>query len=320
MRCDIVMATWNAVPMTRTALESLKREANFPYRLILVDNSNEDEARAWFRAIADSGEFGETLLIQNESNIGWLQATNRGLEQVDADYVCLLNNDVICGSDWLRRCIALMQRHPEIGLVNPRGNERSENVRVKDVNAYAQQLAAIEDGRHTELAHCSGFCMVMPARLLGEIGRLDEIFANGYYEDNDFSYRARAAGYLCAQCDDAFVLHLGSQSFKKMPVAEKRAMIARNREICRQRWGDVRTQLLWLRQADVSVDDLLALIRQHRIYLIDSVNVPAAVRSFRHQNLRLLRPAPFGAGLTFLWQSVYLGSKKRIDEARILYA
>lgn len=320
MRCDIVIATWNAVAMTQAALASIRSEANFPYRLILVDNSDEEDARAYFRHIAASGEFGDTLLIQNETNVGWLKATNIGLRHADAEYVCLLNNDVICGSDWLHRCVELMRREPNIALINPRGNERSENRRVRDVNAYANKLAMEQDGRFTELDHCSGFCMVVRGPLFREIGLLDPIFDGGYYEDNDFSYRAQAAGYLCAQCDDAFVLHLGSQSFKKMPADQKKQMIKRNEEICRQRWGERRSQLLLVRKADVVADDLIALARRHRLYLVDNRHVPDQVRKFRHQNLQLLRPGALGDVFYFFWKNIYLSRKKRIDEARILYA
>ena len=148
--------------MTRTALKSVRDNAEFPYRLILVDNSDEDECRTSYREMSASSEFGETLLIQNEKNLGWLKATNIGLRVADAEYVCLLNNDVVCGSGWLARCIELMVREPDIGLVNPRGNERRENAQVSDVDTYARTLAVLERGRYTERSHCSGFCMVMP--------------------------------------------------------------------------------------------------------------------------------------------------------------
>jgi GT2 family glycosyltransferase len=320
MRCDIVIATWNAVAMTQAALASIRSEANFPYRLILVDNSDEEDARAYFRDIAASKEFGDTLLVQNEANIGWLKATNIGLAHANAEYVCLLNNDVLCGTDWLNRCVDLMRREPSIAIVNPRGNERSENRRVADVNAYAGKLAREQDRRFTELDHCSGFCMVVRGSLFREIGLLDPIFDGGYFEDNDFSHRAQAAGYRCAQCDDSFVLHLVSQSFKKMPAEQKRQMIARNEEICRQRWGARRRQLLLVRKSEVNADDLIALIRQHQVYLVDNSHIPETVRVFRHQNLRLLRPGPLGDMVCFLWRSFYLYRKQRIDEARILYA
>lgn len=319
MRCDIVIATWNAVLMTRTALASVRENSGFPYRLILVDNSEEEDARAYFREIAASKEFGDTLLIQNEVNVGWLKATNIGLAHASAEYVCLLNNDVVCATNWLKRCVDLMRREPSIAIVNPRGNERSENRHVTDVNSYARKLEREQSMRFTELDHCSGFCMVVHGRLFREIGLLDPIFDGGYYEDNDFSYRAQAAGYLCAQCDDAFVLHLVSQSFKKMPTEQKKAMIARNEKICRERWGERRKQLLLVRKAEVDVDELIALIRRHRVYLVDNYHIPELVRAFRHQNLKLLRPGPLGDMVCFLWQSLYLSGKKRIDEARILY-
>lgn len=319
MRCDIVIATWNAVPMTRTALESIRREAGFPYRLILVDNSDDEEARAWFREIAASREFGETLLIQNEHNVGWLKATNIGLRQADAEYVCLLNNDVVCGSDWLRRAVDLMQREPDIGLLNPRGNERSENARVKDINAYARRLAQENAGLYTELDHCSGYCMLVRGKLFRQLGLLDEIFDGGYFEDVDFSRRAQAAGYRCAQCDDAFVFHLGSQSFKKVPEEGKRRMHDRNRDICWQRWGKVRR--LFVRVCDPAPDAeaLIALVRRSRVYLLCNRNVPQRLLDFRHEHLILVRSRGWWEPLYFQLKAGYMAAKKRIDEARVIY-
>jgi hypothetical protein len=115
------------------------------------------------------------------------------------------------------------------------------------------------------------------------------------------------------------VLHLVSQSFKKMPVVEKRRMIERNEGICRQRWGARRSQLLLVRKQDVAAEELIALARGHRVYLVDNRYVPEQVRAFRHQNLHLLHPGPLGDVVCFLWQNIYLARKKRIDEAHILY-
>lgn len=319
MRCDIVIATWNAVPMTRTALESVRDRSGYPYRLILVDNSDEEEARTWFRNIAASGEFGETLLIQNESNVGWLKATNIGLRRSDSAFVCLLNNDVVCGEDWLRRCIDLLDREPDIGLLNPRGNERSENARVKDIDVYARQLAADQGGLYTELDHCSGYCMVVRNQLFRELGLLDEIFDGGYFEDYDFSRRAQQAGHLCAQCDDAYVFHLGSQSFKRVPEESKRRMHDRNREICRERWGSVERLLLRVHGGVANANELVALIRKSRVYLVCNRHVPREMQEFRHEHLIRLHNRWLWEPLYFALMGTYLAGKKRIDQARTLY-
>ena len=318
MRCDIIIVTWNAVSMTRAALTSVRDKSDYPYRLVLVDNSDEIEAREHYKAIAASGEFGETLLIQNDGNLGWLRATNLGLQAADGDFICLLNNDVVCGEGWLARCIDLIRREPDIGLVNPRGNERLENAGVADIDAYARQLGILERARYTERAHCSGFCLVMPRRVIAEVGLLDEIFAGGYYEDNDFSYRARTLGYRCAQCDDAFVFHLGSQSFGKLPVEEKRAMIERNRQICESRWGKPRRELLMVASPGVAAGALIERIRRGHVFLVDSRWLPDEVRRFRHQYFTLVRSGPFGSRVSFWLQRAYLRYKKRIDTATIL--
>lgn len=319
MRCDIVMATWNATEMTREALESLKKESGFPYRLILVDNSDQEEARACYRAIAASGEYGETLLIQNEKNIGWLKATNIGLRHVEAEYVCLLNNDVICATDWLRRCVDLIERVPEIGLINPRGNERSENKQVADINAYALKLQREQGGFYTEMDRCSGYCMFARSRVFHEYGLLDEIFDGGYFEDFDFSRRIQQAGLHCAQCDDAFVFHLGSQSFKQVPEGPKRAMHDRNREICYERWGRPRRILLRIGGGAVDIGYLRRLIRKNRVYLLENGNVPAEILAMRHGNLQLKRNSWVWEPLYFLLKSWQWAAKKRIDEALTLY-
>lgn len=315
--CDIIMVTWNAQEMTRTALESLRDTAGFPYRLILVDNSNEIDARSYYRTISASGEFGNTLLIQNERNLGWLKATNIGLHRATADFVCLLNNDVVCGSNWLRQCIDVMDRYPDVGLINPCGNERSENRAIDDIDSYARHLAAINHGLITELDHCSGFCMVIRRAVLDQIGFLDEIFEGGHYEDDDLSRRAQLAGYRCVQCDSAFVLHLGSQSFKKIPE-ERQRLIKRNREIYLQRWGGVRRILIYLGGGGVSSTELIKLIRTARVFLMPARNIPSEVVSFRHAHKTILDKKWQWSPLSFVLMALYLKYKKRIDEVRIL--
>lgn len=306
--------------MTRAALASVRDKSNYPYRLILVDNSDQEVARENYRQIAESSEFGETLLIQNERNIGWLKATNIGIRHADSEYICLLNNDVICGADWLRRCVDLIEREPVVAVVNPRGNERSENARVKYIDAYAQELQLTMGGVYTELDHCSGYCMVSKRALYEELGLLDEVFDGGYFEDFDFSRRAQAVGYRCAQCDDAFVFHLGSQSFKQVSEGPKRAMHDRNRAICFGRWG--RPQRIFIRIAMPGLDAeaMKALIRKHRVILLKNKHIPNEILNFRHGNLEFRNAGWPWEHLYFWFKSMHWGAKKRIDEVRTIYS
>ncbi len=320
MRCDLIMAIWNERDMTARALETIARTANFPYRLILVDNDSDEDTRAFLEEIACTHRYGETLLIRNDRNVGWLKATNQGLERADGDFVCLINNDIVAGTDWLRRMVATMNREPDIGLANPRGNERSENCRVRDVDAYAAELARRYPQHYTELDHVSGFCMLIKREVYQKIGQLDEVFEGGHYEDDDYSRRAQRLGYRCVQCDDAFVLHLGSVSFHKVPE-ERRRLIERNRRIYEERWGRRMRYLLWLRTGDCT--DALALARQgHTVYLIAGRRCRAAQLPRPHANIRFLDSwfARLAPGLYFLLKLRYLQYKQRIDSAMVKIA
>lgn len=316
--CDIVMVTWNATEMTRNALESIRQTANFPYRLIIVDNSDDRDTIRFLEQSRDSGQFGEILLIRNDANIGWLKATNIGLKQATGAYVCLLNNDVIAGKNWLKNCVDLMQANPDIGLVNPRGNERSENAKVIVIDQHAQSLEKTYPGVFTELDHCSGFCMLIRRSVLDAVGLLDETYGDGYYEDVDYSRRVQAAGSICAQCDSAYVYHLGSQSFGKVPEKKKR-LNEKNRQIFEARWGK-QQRLLLLPKCDLD-EGFVAAARQSRIYLIKNRHVSPALARIRHENLIFIALPKFFIfeNAYFFLHALYLSHKKRIDEAVIKF-
>jgi len=65
------------------------------------------------------------------------------------------------------------------------------------------------------------------------IARPRPIFGLGYYEDTDFSMRAKSAGSSMMICEDAFVYHVGGASFSSNPKA--RELIKRNKKIFLQR-------------------------------------------------------------------------------------
>jgi len=313
MKCDLIMAIWNERELTVQALESIRRNTAMPYRLILVDNASDAETREFLDDAARSGRYGETLLLRNDTNLGWLKATNQGMRASDADYLCLINNDIIAAPGWLDNIVATMERNTDIGIVNPRGNERSENERVADVDAYAHELNSKYKGRFTELDHCSGFCMVIRGHVYRKIGLLDEIFEGGHFEDDDYSRRAQQAGYLCAQCDDSFVLHLGSRTFRRIPQ-ERQRLIDRNRQICEARWGKRQRYLVWPRGGDCT--EILGLARQgHTVYVIANKHCGPGRLLHPHSNVRFLTawigrlfPAAY-----FVWQRAYLKHKRRID-------
>jgi GT2 family glycosyltransferase len=315
--CDIVMIVWNESELTARALASIRDHADHSYRLIVVDNASDLPTSSMLREAQESGRFGEMELIRNSSNLGWLRGANQGFARTKADYVCLMNNDIYAASGWLKSMINTMQRLPTAGLANPRGNELSENEREPDVESYAHRLRLTQAGRFTELSHCTGYCMLIKREVLEKVGRFDEVYEGGYFEDNDFSRRAYRAGYMCIRCDDAYVRHVQSVSFKKIP-AERQRLIERNGKIFEERWGTTR-RLLILPRAPVG-DELLALARSgNLLYVVQNKFFQPKHLPQPHFNIRFM-DAPLGRlsqNLYFLFLAFYLRRKRRIDAALI---
>lgn len=314
------MVTWNQAAMTERALASIHAATRFPYRLIVIDNASDAETQALLDRAASSGEYGEMRLTKNADNIGWLRATNQGIAQSDAAYVCLMNTDIIAGANWLTNMVAAMDRHPEIGLANPRGNRGSENKRVTDEDAYARRLERERAGAYCELDHCRGFCMLIRRAVLDAVGALDEAYDQGFFEDNDFSRRAQQAGYICVRVDDAYVRHIKHQSFGKVPKVTNR-LWTRNQRLFEERWGRPKRYLLLPRRP--CADEVRALARAgSEVYVVanrflrpGSYDVPHKSIVFLTSPLARLLPKTY-----FALKGRYFTRKGKIDEMRIVDA
>ena len=235
---SIVMLSWNAPDYTERAVASIRAVTTVPHEIIIVDNGSQPETLARLQRIAD------VRIIANAVNTGFAYACNQGLAAARGTHAVLLNNDVIVTAGWLEALIAVQQTNPAVACSAPRTNriagaQQIDNVPYGDdltgLAAFAAQRAQARRGRWTREYRVVGFCMCLDRRAVAEIGGLDPLFGTGNFEDDDYSMRIRAAGYDIAVCDDAFIHHFGSVSFRANNVDYNAAM-ARNRVRFAERW------------------------------------------------------------------------------------
>ena len=68
--------------------------------------------------------------------------------------------------------------------------------------------------------------MYIKREVIEELGLFDDkTFGKGYGEENDFCYRALDHGYINVLCDNTFIYHKGTQSFKKENMTASRAAL-----------------------------------------------------------------------------------------------
>ncbi len=314
--CDIIIPVWNRQEDTRSCVESVERNTLFPYRLIMIDNASGDETTAYLRELAKRrGE--RVLLIRNEKNEGFIKAVNKGISLSKAEFICILNNDTLVTSGWLKALVNVISRNPAIGIVNPSSNTLGQHPpKGKTLEEHAGDIASGR-GLFVETGSAFGFCMLARRRLFDEIGLLDVAYGLGNFDDTDLSLRAKEKGYKTARALASYVYHKEQRSFN-LQKGFKRDF-SRNRRIFESKWGRTKRVIVVLRNINTeSLDSLRSVLREYAkekswVYII-SPRFETIEFFEKHSNLSFYHFTRFFYALSFL---KILFKKKKPD---IIYA
>lgn len=230
---DIIIPVWNELEVTKLCIESIRRNTDIPYRLIIIDNGSDEETKKYLESLKEDKSMN-ILLIRNGENLGFVKAVNQGLKVSDAKYVCILNNDTIVTKGWLSKMVEFSENHPDIGAINPvikgkKGQDPPENI-----EEYCKRFEG-GMGEYMEVDLCRGTCMLIKRGVIERVGFLDETYGLGYYEDNDYSRRIQLSGFKTVRLLDTVIWHFVEKSFsKRIDLSE---ITDRNRKIYESRWG-----------------------------------------------------------------------------------
>jgi len=246
--CDIVIAVWNNLELTKSCVDSIIKNTDVDYRLVLIDNASNEETKKYLEQLKDK-EGQKVLLIRNETNLGFIKAVNQGMRLSEAPYVCLINNDTIVTRGWLSEMVKVAESSSLIGLINPSSNTLGQKPEGKEsVEAYAERLKK-GSVSSTEIGSAIGFCMLIKKEVIDKIGVFDEIYGMGNFEDTDYSRRVIKEGYICARAHRAYVYHDEGSSFLRGASFDEN--FERNRQIYEFRWG----RRKWIAYIISSFDD-----------------------------------------------------------------
>ena len=110
IKVSVVILNWNGADMLRRFLPSvISCSQGEGIEVCVADNGSSDDS---CRIV--EGEFPSVRLIRLPENYGFAEGYNKALEQVDAEYVVLLNSDVKVSSGWLSVMVSYMDLHPEV--------------------------------------------------------------------------------------------------------------------------------------------------------------------------------------------------------------
>ncbi len=221
----IIVLHWRDDRCTRDCLASLYVLDYPSYSITLVDNGSHNGSLE--RLIA---QFPDIHVIRHERNRGFAAGVNPAIRHAldnGADAVLLLNNDALIAPDALLRMTAALHQCPQIGILSAAVVRADQPDTLAGAGAYVGRYWTKPIGWNEPLAPSPpdipvavptafGAALLIRREVFEWAGLFDERFFF-YYEDTDFSMRARAAGFDVAYLPGAIVRHAVSASTRNVP-------------------------------------------------------------------------------------------------------
>ncbi len=234
--CHVIIVNWNGGPLAVDSARSVAQQS-LPTTLWLVDNASQDGS---CEAVAQACP--STRVIRNASNLGFAAGNNQALRAAgDADYVFLINNDVVLPNRHsLADVIDYLRTHPEVqGACGRYEYPSGEFQRFYNRLPTALNLAAVHGagrycrslrlGRATRdyfmldddftvpmtIEQPAFACVLMRGENLRLVGLLDEQFPI-FFNDVDICWRWREKGYVWQYLPDWRIVHHKSQSTSRL--------------------------------------------------------------------------------------------------------
>jgi GT2 family glycosyltransferase len=214
MICDIAIPVWNKKELTERCVNSILSNTESPFRIILIDNGSQEPAREYLKSVS-SRYPDKVKLIVNKDNLGNTAAGVQGMKYSDAEYVCILDNDTIVCKGWLSEMVKVAELSGKTGIINPNSNSFGvHKPEGKSLEDFSGELLKENSGKFIEVGAAVGFCYMVKRKVVNEIGCWDERFSPGYFEDTEYSMRAKKYGYKSVIALGAYVYHDEHSSFK----------------------------------------------------------------------------------------------------------
>lgn len=234
MKLSVIIVNYNVEFYLEQCLLSVQKALiGIDNEIWVVDNNSVDYSIRMLKS-----KFPDVRLILNKINVGFSVANNQAIREANGDYMVLLNPDTIVEEDTFRNTLAYMDENPDVGglgvkMLDGEGNFLAESKRglpTPEVAFYKifglaklfpkskvfgrYHLGFLNQEDINEVDVLAGAFMMMPKKVLDEIGLLDERFFM-YGEDIDLSYRITKAGYKNIYFPKTSIIHFKGESTKK---------------------------------------------------------------------------------------------------------
>nr|WP_288825936.1 glycosyltransferase [uncultured Clostridium sp.] len=213
---SIMIPVFNKLEYTKRCLESLFRNtdlAKYPCELILLNDGSTDGTEEYFESL------GITKVITLKQNVKTM-IFSLLYRVCEGKYAAFVNNDTILTEHWLDNLLTCLQFYPNAVMSVPSTpNTSNRQGMIAEFTPENAEEVAKDHNRPCPYLW-EERCRLMPVIALYDVEKVNTFgFADRYFHtmefwDDDFSLRARRAGFQQILCLDTWCYHYGSISGK----------------------------------------------------------------------------------------------------------
>ena len=229
---SIIIVNYNTAAILRDCLFSLYANLKrSDFEVIVADNFSSDGSVEMIKS-----EFPDVRIVANRENFGFAKANNQAIPFAKGEYIFLLNPDTFVLDGNIAMLADFMGSHPEAGACGPRVLNSDRTMQrqckrggptFKNLFFYYSGLWRLfpgspkwkkiaggyflldkSDDAVCEVDQLSGAAMLIRKAAMGNVGPIEEKYVM-YWEDTDYCFRLKAAGWKIYYVPGASIVHLG---------------------------------------------------------------------------------------------------------------
>ncbi len=240
---EAIVVAFDSAAMLGTCLAALRRNG---VAALVVDNASRDGSAAF-------AEREGARVVRSAANEGYGRGNNAGARASAAEWLLLVNPDIVLEEGAVAELLAAAGRYPDVGLLAPRILEGDGRLFFQPRSLVPAFLPNPKGRFLPPSGDCcapflSGACLLVRRELFLRLGGFDErIFL--FYEDDDLCRRVADAGYGLVHVHGAVARHGRGRSSAPAPgrIFTARWHLAWSRAYLSDKYGrpnDVRRTLL----------------------------------------------------------------------------
>jgi N-acetylglucosaminyl-diphospho-decaprenol L-rhamnosyltransferase len=233
---SVIIVSHNHRTVIEKCLQSLYALSDHAsFQVTLIDNTCADGTAEWTRQ-----HYPDVIVRQNAVCRGFAANANAGIRQsVWCPYVLLLNPDAICIPGLVDRLVAFLDAHPGAAIAAPQlfypdGAFQPNVRRFPTPSALALRALRVdalwksrcvrrylmhgEPSVSTEVDWVTGAVLMVRRTAIEDVGLLDESYFL-YWEDLDWCYRMRQAGWTVHRVQAARAIHVQAREGVRRPFS-----------------------------------------------------------------------------------------------------